>query len=101
VSNVGKGTGNLVTGITTGVGDGVTKLGKGDVLGSLGSIGGGLGRGVGGLATGIAGYGQNKKSDKTFFGVDFGQQAEKLKDWEEEEEKKFKHGEDKPKAEEK
>lgn len=90
VSNVGKGAGNLVTGVTTGVGDGITKLGKGDVLGSLGSIGGGLGRGVGGLATGIAGYGRNSKHDNTFFGIDFGDKIEKLKEWEKEEESKFK-----------
>lgn len=89
VSNVGKGTGNLVTGVTTGVGDGLTKLGKGDVLGSLGSIGGGLGRGVGGLATGVAGYGRNSKHEDTFFGIDFGDKIEKLKEWEQEAENKL------------
>ena len=93
VSNVGKGTGNLVTGVTTGVGDGVTKLGKGDILGSVGSIGEGLGRGVGGLATGIAGYGRNSKQDNTFFGVDVGDKINKLmkgeaKEGEQEAEKK-------------
>ena len=94
VSNVGKGTGNLVTGVTTGLGDGVAKLGKGDVLGSLGSIGGGLGRGVGGLATGIAGYGRNAKDDNTFFGIDFGEKIAKLKGWEQEAENKLKDRKD-------
>lgn len=61
------------------MGDGVTELGKGDVLGSLGAIGGGVGRGVGGLATGIAGYGRNSKDDNTFFGVDVGEQIGRLK----------------------
>jgi hypothetical protein len=75
--------------VTTGVGDGVTKLGKGDVIGSLGSIGGGLGRGVGGLATGIAGYGRNDKPDSTFFGIDFGGKKDKLKELEKEAGEKF------------
>jgi hypothetical protein len=98
---LGKGTGNLVTGVTTGVGDGVTKLGKGDVLGSLGAIGGGLGQGVGGLATGIAGYGRNNKNDNTFFGVDLGEKVGNLKEWGKEkgEERKFEHEREKQKAE--
>lgn len=56
MGNVGKGGRNLVTGVTGGVGDGVTKLGKGEVLGGLGSTVGGLGTALGGFASGIAGY---------------------------------------------
>jgi hypothetical protein len=86
VSNLGIGTDNLATGVTTGVGDGVAKIGQGDALGSLGAIGGGLKQGVSGLATGVAGYGRNTDkesvtSDNTFFGIDFGEKAGKLKEW--------------------
>jgi hypothetical protein len=35
------------------LGDGVGKLGKGDVIGGLGSTVGGLGKGVGGLYSGV------------------------------------------------
>jgi hypothetical protein len=96
---LGKGSGNLVTGVTTGVGDGVTKLGQGDILGSLGAFGGGLGQGVSGLATGIAGYGRNNKNDNTYFGIDLGEKAEKLKEWGKGEEKKFEHEREKRKVE--
>ena len=44
--------GDTVTGVTGGVGDGVGKLGKGDVVGGVGSTLGGVGKGVGGLASG-------------------------------------------------
>ena len=47
--------------ITSGVGDGVTKLGKGDVIGGVGSTLGGVGKGVGGLLGGIKGYGEDKE----------------------------------------
>jgi hypothetical protein len=93
VSNLGKGTGNLVAGVTTGLGDGVTKLGQADVLGSLGAIGGGLQQGIGGLASGVAGYGRNGKShgesDNTIFGIDFGENVGKLKNWQKGEEEKL------------
>jgi hypothetical protein len=99
VSNLGKGTGNLVAGITTGLGDGVTKLGQADVLGSMGAIGGGLQQGIGGLASGVAGYGRNgnsnSESDNTIFGVDFGENVGILKNWGKGEEEKVEQEEKK------
>ena len=44
MSGVTKGAGDTVTNVTGGVGDGVGKLGKGDVVGGLGSTVGGVGK---------------------------------------------------------
>ncbi|KAI6868487.1 hypothetical protein KC318_g19164, partial [Hortaea werneckii] len=55
VSGATKGVGDTVSGVTGGLGDGVGKLGQGDVVGGLGSTVGGVGKGVGGLASGIWG----------------------------------------------
>jgi hypothetical protein len=92
---LGEATGNLVNGVTTGVGDGVTKLGRGDLLGTVGAIGGGLQQGVGGLATGIAGYGRNHESDEAFFDMDFGDKVRDIVGWEKKEKKKFEEEGDK------
>jgi hypothetical protein len=45
--------GSAVGGVTGGLGEGVGKLGKGDVIGSVGSIGGGVYKGVTGLGRGL------------------------------------------------
>jgi len=51
---VGKGVSAGVSGITGGLGEGVEKLGKGDVIGGLGStVSGVVGGGVGGLLGGV------------------------------------------------
>lgn len=44
MSGVTKGAGDTVTNVTGGVGDGVGKLGKGDLVGGLGSTVGGVGK---------------------------------------------------------
>jgi hypothetical protein len=62
VSNIGRGTGNLVSETTGGLGDGVSKLSKGDVLGGLGTTVGGVGKGVYGLGSGL--FGAGKGDDK-------------------------------------
>lgn len=50
-----QGAGDAVGGITSGLGEGVSKLGKGDPVGGLTSTASGLQRGVGGLLGGVLG----------------------------------------------
>lgn len=53
VEGVTKGVGGTVSGITGGLGEGVGKLGKGDVIGTGTSVVGGVGKGLGNLGSGI------------------------------------------------